>query len=331
MPSYYHFKEFFNRKSIPSSSKVFNSYLDCFFPYLHEKFQVQTVKDFVLWMLHDLDYRINRQAYSGSFLDEIQPYFRQTKQISELNQLKKFLVPQIINIDSEQEFFSALEAWYAKNGSVRILPFQDRRYALALKLKQDGCLEVFIHSSVFVIEKGTLTPLPPLTRLFYTPEFDLDTSRTHYIYHPPRVLFKVKFFNETNLEVYKMKFPSCVKTETLHIKKLEDHPELYSQLKMAENHFIKPKSDFSYQKLIQSLQNCYQLLLVNHPQAIQEAQTGLKEARQALKNYYSNDRLLFLLITNIEYHLHQKTKKTTDRLLIEKDPFMQDMISSDPF
>ena len=334
MPTCFHFKQYLQKKSMDDPAQLMWNYLTRFYPDQNQNFTASILKDFFFWILHDLHYRSIHHSAAHFILDEVQPYCRKHHLHFEFDKLKSCLPPQITNINNKDNVLASLELWHTKNSSpqdsIQVLPFNNS-YALVLKLKRDGRLEVFLHSSAFVIDEGCLRPLPPLSCLHYNSQNELDPLKTHYIHHPPRQCFLFRFQNLGMIELQRLNFPDCSLEKKTILKKIEDCEELFIHLKTIESHFIKPKSDPVYKKLIQSLQNCYQLLISNHPEAVRESTACLEKAQLALKNFYSNDRLLLLLFANIEYRLKLKSQKAFNILQsskIGKDPFIQEVLQS---
>ena len=312
------------------------NYLMCFYPDHSRDFTAKILKNFFFWIMHDLHYRLIRHSVAHFILDEIQPYFRNNHLLSDFEKLKSCLPPQFVPIERFNDSLTVLDLWYKQNSSkydsIRVIPFKNSKI-IVLKLKQDGYLEVFLHSCDFVIDQGLLHPLRPLSCLYYNPEFELDPLKTHQIYHPPHQFFQFEYHSSNNISLKKLQFPDGADAETLQLKKIEDCEELFLHLKTMESYYIKPKSDPVYKSLIQSLQHSYQLLIANHPDAVQEAADCLEKARRAVQSFYSNDRLLLLLFANIEYRLRHKTQIAESIItgkapLKEKDPFIQETLHS---
>lgn len=310
------------------------NYLMCFYPDHSQDFNAKILKNFFFWILHDLHYRMIRHSAAHFILDEVQPYFRNNHLMSEFEKLKTCLPFQMVPMERLEDSLSVLELWYKNNNSkynsIRVIPFKDSKI-IVLQMKQDGCLEVYLHSQDFVIDQGALHPLSPLSCLYYTDQFELDPLKTHQIYHPPHQFFQFEYKSPNNIFFKKLKFPEGENITETQLKKIEDCEELFIHLKTMENYYIKPKSDPVYKSLIQSLQNCYQLLIANHPHAVRESTACLEQARTAVKNFYSNDRLLLLLFANIEYRLRHKVKTVESIItgkseLKEKDPFIQEVL-----
>ena len=317
MASIYQFKNYLQKRAVSGEiTPVLLNYIHCFHPLSGQDFKASLIEDFYLRLLHDLHYRSIYKAAYHTLLDEIQPFFRKYLIEDELEEIKNIIPPQIVPIDTVQDRLSALEIWYknhiSQNDRVHILPLNND-HCLALCLKSDGRLQIFSHSSVFFLRYGKLTPLPPLSRLSYNRQFELELSKNHTLFQPPdQFCFFCLYPSHIESSAYSIKDFSPIKK--LSFKNIKENEDLFFHLKNMEHHYIKATSDPFYKELVQSLQTSYQLLLGNHPHATASAKKAMDSAKKALKNFYPGDRLLILFTANIEFHLRKRMEKTMSML-----------------
>ena len=328
MATVHQFKEYIKQRAESEEvSCLLWNYFQCFHPLSGQDFKSSMIEGFYFRLLHNLHYRPVFTPVGHILLDEIQPFFRKHFMLSDFSELKSLIPAQMVPIESDQNVLSCIELFHKKTASpaerVQVLRGQDNLF-LALKLKLDGALNVLTHSSIFYLRRGELTPLPPLSSLHYTPDFELEKLKTHTIFFP-----RTEFccFQITPFGIERETFSTkdfSLKEQTIS-PKIKNYEKLFFNLKKIENYYIKPKSDPFYKELIQSLQSAYQLLLSNHPSAVSQAKQAMDQGRGALKDFYSNDRLLFLLMSNIEFRLKAKSELSSAILTgkVSHDPFIE--------
>ncbi|MCB0412451.1 MAG: hypothetical protein KDD22_07990, partial [Bdellovibrionales bacterium] len=181
------------------------------------------------------------------------------------------------------------------------------RQLLSLTLKVSGELEVRVFKNRARILKGRLIPLPPVTFLEYGPQLDLTPLRRMVLAGPmmSSYLFEV---TDTGLRGLTTRGHTFQKLDTLNAPQLSSCPDLFFALKRIEKYYIRPESDPFYQELVSLLEKSYQLISAGEPNCEKLAETALMKGRLALKNIFPNDKLLLLLVTNIEYWLIQRNR-----------------------
>ena len=333
MATVHQFKEYIKqRASSEEVSSLLWNYFQCFHPLSGQDFKSSMIESFYFRLLHNLHYRPVFTSFGHTLLDEIQPFFRKHFMLSDFLELKNLIPGQMIPIESEQNILSCIEVFHKKTASpgerVHILRGQDNLF-LVLKLKLDSTLDVLTHSSIFYLRLGELTPFPPLSSLRYTPNFELEHLKTQMIFFPREEFCR---FQITPFGIERETFSArdfSLKEKTA-CPKIKNYEKLFFNLKKIENYYIKPKSDPFYKEIIQSLQSAYQLLLSGHPSAVSTAKQAMDKGRNALKDFYSNDRLLFLLMSNIEFRLKVKSELSSAILTgkVSNDPFVESISSA---
>lgn len=335
MATLHQFKTYLKQRTSGEMIPLLLNYIHCFYPLTGQDFKAQIIENFYLSLLHSLHYRSIHTSASHTLLDEIQPFFRKHLIEAEFMEIKAILPPQIVPIEKSQDRLSALEIWHKKHNSpqdsIHVMPIHNEDSMLVLALKPDGRLRIFVHGPAFILRQGELTPLSPLSRLLYNRQFELEHSKNQIIFYPPDrfCCFEIHSFR-TECRTYNIKDFSKIKS--MAVKNIKDDEDLFFHIKKIEHYYIKPKSDSFYKDLIQSLQSCYQLLIANHPQAVDSAKKHIPSARRALRDFYPGDRLLLLLIANIEFRLKLKPDIAFDILTghPSKDPFIRSAILNDP-
>lgn len=96
---------------------------------------------------------------------------------------------------------------------------------------------------------------------------------------------------------------SFQKTEAFLGKEMSEYAELYFGLKQLERFYIDLKSDPLYQELTALLEKALNMVGSSHPEAYSLADNALRRGRMALKNIFPDDKLLRLLVGNLEYRI----------------------------
>ena len=156
-----------------------------------------------------------------------------------------------------------------------------------------------MHNDLCILHNGQLKPLPPLSHLYYNSQFELEALKPQMVYESYDH-FYIFYTDPLEIRKFSKNFSLLEKKQVTDIQK---HPQLFLNLKRLESYYIKAKTDPFYQELVQFLQTGYQLLIENHPKATETAEKCMDQAQTALRNIYPRDRLLLLLVANIEYRL----------------------------
>ena len=306
MPALYQFKDYLEERASEEIPSLFLNYLEAFFSSYQYKFTAQTVESFYLWLLHSTHYRLFSTPFSNNLIEACQPFFKKYHLDIEFEEMRSFLSEvQLIPLEKEQDILGALEAYYQKSqhSAIRTLLFKNRQ-ALVLKLKTDGRLGVYHHCDLFTLRTGRLEPLPPLSALHYTSEFELETSKIQRVFDPSGLIFHFQSMDLSSFEISSFTLKKFSKIKKLYSNHLQEESSLFMQLKKIESYYIKAQTDPYYRNLIASLQQSYQMLISGDPKGWIHAQKNLLKAQNSLRNIYLKDRLLLLLTANIEYRLN---------------------------
>lgn len=296
MATLYQFKDYIGQKNceIPL---LLSNYINCFYPSLHQTFQEEIIEHFYFYSLYDPRYRSMRASFTYHLLDEIQPFCR--KHFLNIDLLKNKLNAQIVPIENQEDLLDTLKAYYENSHySVRTVAYSPST-SLVLQLRSDSSLRVYMHNDLCLLQDGHLRPFPPLSHLYYNTQFELEPLKLQMIYGSYDYFYTF-YIDELEVKKFSKNFSLLDKKR---ITNVQNHTELFLNLKKLESHYIKAKTDPFYQELAQSLQTGYQMLIENHPKAFETAKKCMNQAQTALRNIYPKDRLLLLLTANIEYRL----------------------------
>lgn len=244
--------------------------------------------------------KITTELHSQGLVDEPLEKFEwlKTLQVISLN----FEREQILSLENHLRVtVSDLKHRIVSSGSQQLV---------VLTLLSSGGLRVTCYTPFFFIRDGQLQPLSPVTDLEYTSFMELMPGRwqrlnldgVRSVHFTP----EEDGFNGRILQGHHFQTAGTIQT-----REISSYPEVFYGLKSLEKHFIDPKSDPFYNELIDQLERAYHLLSSNDPRGYQVAPAIVKKGQVALRNIFQKDKLLLLLVTNIEYMLNSNKPQTT--------------------
>lgn len=218
---------------------------------------------------------------------------------------------QVIAIQHEVERQKILESYFyqsTQDQKHRIVNFSNNQH-LVMSLLASGGLRAQVFSPFFHIRQGRLIPLTAISDLEYTSYMELMPGRLQHLNLDN--VRSAHFFLEESIYsgrvLHGHHFQTAGSIQTQEISAFQD---IFYALKSLEKYFIDRKSDPFYNELIDQLEKAYHLLSSNNAYGFQIGPTILKKGQIALRNIFQKDKLLLLLVTNIEYMLnaHQAPK-----------------------
>ena len=310
--SLYKFKDYLEQRMKLPTVQLIAHYIQNFYPPECALFENSMIEDLYSWLLNDPYHRSNSQILKKEILNEVHAFYRKNLLELEWKSLQNSLRSRVIHIHDKKDSLEVLDEYYKiRYPFVRTMSF-DKPYTLALILQSDGYSQSFMHSPLYTIQYGKLRPLLALCHLSYDDQMELQPLKMQKIYdeNGECTLFSIQ---KHSIELRRINTRNFQLIEKKVLSSLQEEPSLFFKLKKIENTYIKAKTDPFYQELVHTLQNGYQKLLTQHPEAVPTAEKCMEEARHALNNIYPQDRLLLLLTANIEYYLRKK--ESTKNLL----------------
>lgn len=273
-------------------------------------FQVELAERFLSNCLHFVYWREKQTPLATelfSIIEELHANGLVDDPLEKFHWLKSL---QVISLNHESERLQALNSYLKVTVSEikhRVVSTENDRL-LVMSLLTSGGLRVTCHSPLFMIRGGALQPLAPVTDLEYTSYMELMPGRLQHL--DLDGLRSVHFTLEDQSYYGRMVQGHHFQTAgSLQTREISSVPDIFYGLKALEKHFIDPKSDPFYNELIDQLEKAYHLLNSGDPRGHQVAPAIVKKGQVALRNIFQKDKLLLLLVTNIEYMLnsHRRT------------------------
>jgi hypothetical protein len=181
---------------------------------------------------------------------------------------------------------------------------------IAITLQGDRSLRVTVYPKVLAIREGELVPLCQDFTLLYTPDLQLHPLLTHQLDVGPHAAARFRMGPEgvtgNIVRGYTFQKYSAMDGGVLH-----RYPVLFYPLKRLEQFFVNRKSDPMYIELTALLEKALELMNGSHPEAFKFATAALERGRLALEHIFPDDKLVRLLINNLEKTLALEETRMT--------------------
>ena len=221
--------------------------------------------------------------------------------------LSDFVFPdnwQIVNVKNSLEGIHILEKWVPKYfesaQKTRVFCKKDQSYIIVVQTNSDE-LKVIWTSPQMLIQKAEFQPLTTEIQLQYGKNLELKPNVAQYLKAESNTYARFQI-REKNIKG--MLIRGYVFQNHLEIKgKINEYPEIYYPLKKMEQFYIDRQSDSDYQELVSILEKSIELFKINHPEAKSFGETALDRATSALKNIFTNDNVIQILVDRLEQKL----------------------------
>jgi hypothetical protein len=200
-----------------------------------------------------------------------------------------------------------LEKHASPYDQIRILPLDGER-VVAICLQADRGLRVTVFPRALAIREGELVPLTPEFTLFYSTELQLHPAMTHQIEVGPHAAARFRIGSD-GIQGSFVRGYTFQKFGQMNGGGLHRYPVLFYPLKRLEQFFVNRKSDPMYTELTNLLEKALELISAGHPEAMKFAEAALDRGRLALEHIFPDDKLVRLLINNLEKTLALENTK----------------------
>ena len=282
---------------------AFLNYLQAFH-LANEPWRPQVINDFFLECLIYPHWQQNRESLKSEMrrlLSECQQQLRMDLNLEKIHWVTDL---QVIVIERYQDQLALLKNHFEqrlfpeKNTKYRF--FQDQSQVLGLILDaQTQQLELHLYDNRFTIRDGQLVPLRETFVVLFDTQINPLEDIPFFIELGPfirgrfRVLNGLYDFSATRGYLFQ-------KFQKIHQKPLDQIPRLFYPLKRIEHFFIKKDSNPFYVGLVQDLERAINHLRLKEPLANGDILDLLERARHAREYVFEDDKLLPLLIQELE-------------------------------
>lgn len=208
---------------------------------------------------------------------------------------------QMVRAESFRTLEKVIEDWIQQHqgptDQVRILRDREEKL-LVCRLAVDRSLSVHIFDRALCIRDGRLEPLCDDMAVYYNADLTIDATRLSQIETAPHTVARFRLNNGyRGIQVRGYTFQ---KTAAFDGGDLHRHPLLFYPLKRIEQFFVNRATDPMYIELTNLLEQASDLIARKHPERLRFAEAAIERGRLAFDQVFVDDRLLRLLLENLE-------------------------------
>lgn len=216
---------------------------------------------------------------------------------------------QVVRAESFKTLERVVENWIqghqGPSDQVKLIRDGEEKIVVC-RLSIDRALSVHIFDRLLCLRDGQLEPLTEDMAIHYTPELGIDALRTSQVEIAPYTV--ARFRNETmaaqgtnpGIRGLAVRGFTFQKSAAFDGGDLYRHPNLFYPLKRIEQFFVNRATDPMYIELTGLLEKALDLLSQKHPESIRFAEAAMERGRLAFDQVFVDDRLLRLLLENLE-------------------------------
>jgi len=264
----------------------------------------KAITDFFLECLIYPHWQQNRKLLRNEIqklLSEVQQEARVDLNLEHIQWVTDYQVIEVANQNDWQELvLNHLKAHTSKDSQVKIRLCIEAYFLYGLLFNsQTGQLEVRAYDNRFTIQKGVLVPLRECFKLIYDTQLNLIEGQPFFIELGPfiRGRFQIRggLFDYSATRGFLFQ-----RFQVVTRSPLEAITRLFYPLKRVESLFIKKDSNPFYVGLTQELERMVHQLRLREPLSSKETMDLLVRAKNALEYVFQEDKLLTLLIKELE-------------------------------
>ena len=233
---------------------------------------------------------------------------------------------QVLEIENFGDFTDTVQQYVSflceqSKTEFRLINDENKKL-LAVILNTDGSLTLREFDRKFTISHGVLEPLKKNRGLFYDANLELKENTLQRIEIAPHVTAQfelrdqVAFGGITRGSLFQKFF-------NFQAEKLVAYPKLFYTLKRMEQYFVHRNTDSFYQNINQELEDAVRMVKLRSPGALEHSLRALSQAQKALEYVFTGDKLLKLLIRDLQNTLSSNKELTMA-------PALQSLEASEP-
>jgi hypothetical protein len=218
---------------------------------------------------------------------------------------------QVIELENLNDATDALQCYlntvYKKGEKYRLILEGDKKIlAIILLPDQTICVQTFDRK--MVIRHGQLEPLKKDLVLYYNSNLELDPNHIQRLEVGP--------FVTAQFQLAAGGVQGCLVRGYQHQKffdlqgdSLAAYPKLFYSIKRIEQYFLQRQSDPFYQETVAALEKTIDRMRLNDMDSFQESVDVMARAQNILEYVFTGDKLLNLLIRDLQHTLSQKNSR----------------------
>jgi hypothetical protein len=215
---------------------------------------------------------------------------------------------QVVELENMTDSTDAIQCYlnsiYKKGEKYRLI-MEGEKKMMAIVLMPDQSLCVRSFDRKMIIRHGQLEPLKKDLILHYNSNLELDSQKIQRMEVGP--------FVTAQFQVTVGSVQGCLVRGYQHQKFFElqgenlgAYPKLFYSIKRIEQYFLQRQSDPFYQETVSALEKTIENMRLNELDSFQEAVDVMARAQNILEHVFSGDKLLNLLIRDLQHTLSQR-------------------------
>ena len=218
---------------------------------------------------------------------------------------------QVIELENLTDATDALQGYlnsiYKKGEKYRLI-LEGEKKILAIVLNADQSISVRSFDRKMVIRHGQLEPLKKDLILHYTSNLELDPDQVQRLEIGPFVIAQFTA-NESGVIGGLVRGYQHQKFFDLNGADLGTYPKLFYSIKRIEQYFLQRQSDPFYQENVSALEKTIEKMRLYELDDVQEAMDVMARAQNVLEYVFTGDKLLTLLIRDLQHTLAQRNSR----------------------
>jgi hypothetical protein len=296
----YNFLNHFYRAEQKLNAGVFNTFFSHALEYPH-------------WQQNRSNFGKEIQQLTENLMMNLEPAEAQLMKVAEIQWPHDMQIIEIENfIDFSESIHNFLSIEHSNGEKFRLISDQQKKL-VAVVLFPDGNVRVRSFDKKMTIRNGVLGPLRKDLALNYTPNLELSEVVPHKLELGPYTCaqFEVIAGEVVGSAVRGYLFQ---KFQDFRGGSLRDHLKLFYSIKRYEQFYVNRGTDGFYLELTQSIERASNLLKLGSMEVSDEIPQILTQAETALEQVFVGDKLLSLLVRDLQNLWQNKKKSQTQNL-----------------
>ena len=226
----------------------------------------------------------------------------------DIQHLETFANSQIVEIASDRDHADVVQAYLTHQMKGEYRQFRifldGKKKVCAICLLSNSYLRVYQFDRKFAIRNGQLVPLRNDLCLQFNSSLELDSNFNQKIEIGPYLLARFRPQSDNSIITGKVvRGYIFQKFQEFNGVSIETFPRLFLGVKRLEQFFIRRETDPYYQRLLQDLERTIQWVKIGEPLDPGQVSDLQVQVQNALEYVYTPDRVLGLLLKDLQNSL----------------------------
>jgi hypothetical protein len=197
------------------------------------------------------------------------------------------------------------------DAKVQGLALDEQRH-LQLALMTGGHLRVRQYGKVLLVRDGRLVPAPARSDLRYDPRMQLSALDAQLLEIAPHTQCLFRHLEGAWRSVI-LRGYSFQRVKARSDQDLAAHADVFFALKQLEGHYVRLDTDPFYRETVALLEKALGFLRESPDDALVFARNALERGRLAVQKVFPDDKMLTLLVNNLEFDVYKLVKSADPR------------------